>query len=646
MGSKVVAAIAVALVFAAPANAAVRLFHDTFSAQYRSPFGAVPAGSKVTLRLRVTGAKPTSVALHVGKAFHAMRRRGTMWTSVLTTPSTPQIVNYDFRVRFGRRTLWYGDNGSADVLMGGTGVTSSLEGVPFAITAYAPSFTTPAWAQGAVVYEIFVDRFRNGDPSNDYCRAGSPARCPTFYGNIPARLHPSWNEAVDENPPDIHNRDFFGGDLEGIQQELPYLKSLGVDAIWTTPIFMARSNHRYDTDNYTQVDPSLGGNSAFASLASAMKAGGMHWILDGVFNHASSDSLYFDRYHRYSTDGACESTSSPWRSWFQFSSQHVPCDQNDYVQWNGIDTLPVFNHDNQEVKDFFFKAPDGIAERWLAAGASGWRLDAADQIDHAWWREFRTAVKAAYPDAPLIAEDTGGPADATDFLLGNELDGVMNYRFRDDANAFVTGGSGAQLAHALLAMAQEYPTQALAVSFDLIDSHDTQRALATYGGDTAEAKQRLELAALLQYTWVGAPMTLYGDEVAINAPGNDPFNRAPYPWPDASGDVSLYGPPDLGVLHVYMQLGQIRSQLPALRQGSFTSLYASSNVYAFLRSGGAAKPVVVALNNSASIATAQIPVKGVTASTWTDALSGKTFSGGGRLNVTIPPRGGLILVGS
>src|SRR5438270_903454 len=143
----------------------------------------------------------------------------TSWSYVLTTPSTPSIVNYDFRVRIGRKTLWYGDNGSADVLMGGTGTTSSTEEIPFTITAYAPSFTTPSWAQGAVVYEIFVDRFRNGDPSNDYCRAGSTTGCPTFYGSIPARIHATWNEQVDENVAPPFNRDFFGGDLQGIQHE-------------------------------------------------------------------------------------------------------------------------------------------------------------------------------------------------------------------------------------------------------------------------------------------------------------------------------------------------------------------------------------------------------------------------------------------
>ena len=156
----------------------------------------------------------------------------------------------------------------------------------------------------------------------------------------------------------------------------------------------------------------------------------------------------------------------------------------------------------------------------------------------------------------------------------------------------------------------------------------------------------MELAALLQYTWVGAPMTLYGDEVAINAPGNDPFNRAPYPWPDASGNVFLYGPPDLGVLAFYERLGEVRAQLPALRHGGFTALFANSNTYAFLRSGGAAKPVIVALNNSDSIASVAIPTRGLAVATWSDALSGKTFAGGATLRVTVPPRGGLILVGS
>jgi glycosidase len=638
MGSRFAVVAVVALVAASPANAAIRLFHDTFNAQYRSPFGAVPAGSKVTLRLRVTGGKPSSVSVHAGGAFHAMRRSGTLWSYVLTTPATPQIVNYDFRVRFGGKTLWYGDDGTADVLLGGTGTTTTMELQPFTLTAYAPGFTTPAWAQGAVVYSIFPDRFRNGDPTNDYCRAGSTTGCPVFYGDRSAIGHAAWNGPVLSPPP--WNVDFFGGDLEGVRQKLDYLRSLGVDAIWLNPIFKASSNHRYDTADYMHVDPALGGDPAFASLAGAAKVHGIHLILDGVFNHASSDSIYFDRYHRYSTQGACESTSSPYRSWFQISGG-TPCTDNDYKGFAGLSEMPVFNHDDPGATSFL----QSVAKTWLGAGADGWRLDAAQEIDHPWWRAFRTAVKASFPDAPLIAEDTAGPADATDFLLGNEMDGVMNYRFREDTNAFVMGGSPTQLAHALTVMAQEYPLQALAASLDLIDSHDTQRALSTYGGD----KQRLRLAALLQFTYIGAPMILYGDEAAINAPGSDPFNRAPYPWTDASGDPGLYGPPDQSMIDWFSQLARVRHSLPALMSGGFKTLLTTSDVYAFVRSGGAAKPVIVALNRGTGASSAAIPVGGSypNGTTLTDQLSGATVSvSGGKVNASVPGRSGLILVGS
>lgn len=668
MGSRLALLLALFLAAAAPAHAATpKLFHDSFDTRYRTPFGAVPAGSKVTLRLRVTGAKPTSVAVKVEKRFVTMRRTGTMWSAAVAMPRTPSIVHYSFRVRVGKRTLWYGDNGDTDVIRGGTGVTTSTEQVPYTITAYSPSFTTPAWEQGAVVYSLFPDRFRNGDPSNDYCRAGSTTGCPVFYGDTPATIHPTWNEPVSSPPP--FNRDFFGGDLQGVQQELPYLKSLGVDAIWLNPIFAARSNHRYDTDDYLHVDPSLGGDPAFRSLAAAARDAGIRLILDGVFNHASSDSLYFDRYHRYPTDGACESTSSPYRTWFKVSGS-TPCTGSDYQSFAGTDSLPVFNHDDPGVKDFFFRGNDAVAKHWLALGAAGWRLDAAQEIDHSWWQEFRGAVKAAFPDAPLIAEDTAGAADAGDFLLGNEVDGVMNYRFRAAALGYVAaqtisdsnGAGGAPLTpskldHALKAMWEEYPQQASRASFDLIDSHDTERALATVrqGSGIAEARERLRLAALLQFTWVGAPMVLYGDEVAVDAPGGDPFNRAPYPWTDESGNIGTYGPPDPVTLRYYQGFADYRRRYPALQRGGFTTLVTGdttkdrgdNDVYAFLRSGGADMPVVVVMNKGSVQETVRIPLHGSFpgADALDDLVKGRTFPiSAGAATVTLEPRTGAILV--
>jgi glycosidase len=667
-------ALAAALLVPTSADAAtVKLFHDTFSTAYRTPFGAVQTGSKVTLRLRVTGAKAKSATLRVsvgsGNARNVrMSRRGTLWRATVKMPSSPAVVSYDFRVASGRRVLWYGDNGDTDVIRGGTGVTTSAEQIPFTITVYS-SFTTPEWERGAVVYSIFPDRFRNGDPSNDYCRPGSTTGCPLFYGATPAKAHLTWNEPVESPPP--FNRDFFGGDLKGIQDKLPYLQSLGVNAIWLNPIFKARSNHRYDTDDYMHIDPALGSDAQFESLVSAARDHGIRLILDGVFNHASSDSLYFDRYHRYPTDGACESESSPYRSWFQIRGG-TPCTSSDYTGWAGLDSLPVFQHDNAAVKDFLFGGTDAVAKHWLGIGAFGWRLDAAQEIDHSWWREFRNALKPEFADAPLIGEVTAGPADATQYLLGTELDGVMNYRFRAAALEFAAsttlsdsnGAGGAplapsKLAHALTALWEDYPKDASRASFDLIDSHDTVRALSTLtapGDGLTEPRQRLKLAALLQYTWVGAPMVFYGDEVAINAPGTDPQNRAPYPWSDQSGDLSLYGPPDLGVFDFYMRLGRVRGELPALRQGDFVSLLTGdtskaagdNDVYAFLRAGGAAKPVIVVLNKGSAPEDAVIPVRGAYANgtALQDRLGSGSFAvSGGSVSVRVPPRNGLVLVG-
>ena len=665
----------------APAGAAsVRLFHDTFDLRYRSPGGAVATGTSVRLRLRVTGAKAQSVTLRVDagdpaaetqtRSFLPLRRAGRYWSITLRTPAKPAILSYVFRVRVGKRALWYGDDfGSAedDVHQGGTGVQSEVDAQGFQLTVYDAHFTTPSWLQGAVVYSIFPDRFRNGDPSNDYCRPGGTSGCPTFYGTIPAALHQTWNEPV-ENPQStgVFNRDFFGGDLQGIEEKLGYLKALGVDVIWMTPIFKARSNHRYDTDDYHHVDPALGGDAAFAELAAAAKAQGIRLILDGVFNHASSDSLYFDRYHRYASLGACESTDSPWRSWFRFTSNTTPCGSNDYLGWSSLDTLPVFEHGNALVRDFFYRGPDSVVRHWSDRGADGWRLDAADQLDHSWWRDFRATVKSYAPDAAIVGEIW---PDASDYLLGNEFDSVMNYRFRRAVDGFVrttewsdsTGTipvrTPTQLDLALHAVREDYPPQASASAFNLIDSHDTNRALFVFtepGDDgLTQARQRLALAALLQFTYVGAPMIYYGDEAAINAPGlgaADPFNRAPYPWSDASGDPSTYGPADASMIAYYTKLSRIRHELPALRTGSFEKLVSNdgAGIYAFVRAGGGAKPVIVALNKSGSTRNVVLRVGRfyVNGTSLEDRVGGTTSTvDAGTVRFALAPRSGAVLVG-
>jgi glycosidase len=663
-----IALAAAALFFAPAAEARVTLFHDSFNPSYRLPTGAVATGTRLTLRLSVAGARPQSVAVRVETtrvSMLRMSRIGALWRATFRVPASPTVVSYAFRVKIGRRTFWYGDdNSGTDVTKGGTGRMTSSRGDNFHITVYAGGFTTPSWLQGAVVYSIFPDRFRNGDPSNDYCRAGATTGCPTFYGNIPALLHPTWNAQLeDSRATNVFNRDFFGGDLPGVTEKLDYLKSLGVDAIWLTPIFKARSNHRYDTDDYLQVDPALGGDAAFAALSAAAKARGIRLILDGVFNHASSDSRYFDKYHRYPEVGACESPSSPFRSWFEITGSDVPCTQ--YSGFANLDSLPTLNDSNAGVRDFVYRGSDSVVRHWLNRGADGWRLDVAHELSHSWWRDFRTTVKGYAPEAPLIGEITAGPVDATEYLFGNELDGVMNYRFRQIANGFArvttwrdSSGTipalrGIQAAHALEAILEDYPKQAAAVSFNLVDSHDTNRALfvLTEPGDTYQvATERQQLAALLQFTAFGAPMVYYGDEAGIDAPGRsgfgDPYNRAPYPWTDASGNVDVYGPPADYMLSWYTRLGALRHELRALRSGSFVTLFANNSVFAFARSAPPNRPVIVALNKGAQAATVAIPLRGLypNGTELEDALGGAhVTTGQGRVNVSVPPRSGVVL---
>jgi glycosidase len=558
----------------------------------------------------------------------------------------------------------------------------------FQITAYDPAFQTPAWLHNANVYQIFPDRFRNGDTSNDYCVPGSTSGCPTFYGDQTPIAHTTWNEAIfDPRQPgpyfNEYGTQFFGGDLKGIRDKLDYMQGLGIDSIYLNPIFKARSNHRYDTDNYLEVDPALGGDAALQSLVTEAERRGVRLIFDGVFNHSSSDSLYFDRYHRYNPppDGGCESAASPYRSWYNFFGSGQ-CDGSNYEAWFGFDSLPAFKDESADVRNFFYRGgTDNVLKHWYDRGASGWRFDVAPDISHNWWHDFRPFAKTYKPDGPLVGENF---PDASQFLAGDQLDSVMNYRFRKNVMGFARGAVGwsdndnnggnaivaltpSQFDHALKSVREDYPPQATAAMLNLIDSHDTNRALyvLTESGDSGltQAKERLRLAALFQFTYIGAPMIYYGDEGALNAPSlangpngpeDDPYNRAPYPWADEDGDQGVYGPVDNSQVAYYTRLAHLRKQYAALRTGSFETLLTGdtttsstdNNTFAFARVGGG-PTAVIALNNGGASNTAVIGVAAYFAdgTVLQDALSGATFTvSGGNVSVTLAARSGAVLL--
>jgi glycosidase len=686
------------------------LRHDTFDSYYRSPFGAVPAGSQVTLRFRTAHFDVDGVSVRVytvntatgatsGPVDHPMsffenRAEGgteyDVWALNLQTPPSPSVLYYKFRVTDQGDEDFYSDSYADDhdnLNQGGEGAASDGEPFPaFQVTAYDPAFQTPEWLRQANVYQIFPDRFRNGDLTNDYCRPGSTAGCPTFYGDQTPLLREPWNTAIGDPRAagpfqGQWGTQFYGGDLKGIEQKLDYLQSLGMDTLYLNPIFKGRSNHRYDTDDFLEVDPGLGGDAALASLAAEAERRGMRLIFDGVFNHSSSDSVYFDRYSRYLSDGGCESPSSPYRGWYTFFNSNVPCTYTDYESWFGFDSLPVFRDDHPGVRDFFFRDPSAnVTRHWYDRGAAGWRFDVANELSHDWWHQYRPAAKGYKADGPLVGEIW---EDASRYLAGDQLDSVMNYRFRKNVLGFargvnwgdndnhggnqIVGLSPSQFDRALRSVREDYPAQATAAMLNLLDSHDTNRSLyvLTLLGDSglAEAKERLRLSALFQFTYLGAPMVYYGSEGAINAPAlgsgpngpeDDPYNRAPYPWADEAGDAGVYGPVDAGVLDFYTKLAHMRKQFSALREGTFETVLAGDatpstsdeNTYAFARVSGADR-AVVALNNGATQNAASLPVGAYFAdgTALVDVLSGAAYSvAGGRVALTLAARSGVVLM--
>src|SRR5438445_5676850 len=380
------------------------LRHDSRSDVYRTPGGAAPAGTAVKIRFRTFHNDVTSVKMRIWdintqvqtivpmtlaatdvSCYQASLSSRTcdFWQATVAR-SSPDLLWYRFIVSDGTSTAYYADDTTA--LDGGPGSPSSgpIDN-SYALTVYNPAFTTPAWARSAVIYQIFPDRFRNGNTKNDpktgdvryddpvlklpwntkpegYCRsyADASTNCPWRFDSHP----PSWSPTIEG----ARGRDYMGGDLPGVTSKLDYLKSLGVTAIYFNPIFASKSNHGYDTADYRAINPYFGTMKDFKDLVDGASARGMKIILDGVFNHMSSDSPFFDRYHHYMEPGACESLTSQWRAWFTFTTSNVPCGSSDYVGWFGFDSIPVLTKSNPDVQKYFVNGNGSVAWMWLNRG--------------------------------------------------------------------------------------------------------------------------------------------------------------------------------------------------------------------------------------------------------------------------------------
>ena len=700
------------------------LRHDSRDLTYRTPAGAVPAGTTVLLRLRtffndVSGVKLRLFSVNANEeqlipmvkaAENATCYDQTLiaqtcdyWQAALGNADADNLW-YRFIVNDGTATAYYGDDTPA--LDGGMGAaTEALADQSWALTVYEPDFRAPSWASSAVMYQIFPDRFRNGDPSNDpqtgdvryddpvlkldwdelpegYCRgyADSSTNCPWRFEDNP----PDWSPTV-EGP---RNRDYMGGDLAGVIEKLDYLQALGVTVIYFNPIFDAASNHGYDTQDYGAIDPYFGTNEEFVALIDAADERGIKVILDGVFNHMSSDSEFFDRYGHYDALGACESIDAPRRLWFRFllaGPEGGPCaapggpDRMVYDSWFGFDSIPTISKTREDVLEYFVSGDNSIAKRWLRSRtgpptAAGWRMDVSGDpsFPDGYWEAFRSAVKSERPDALTISETWQKDSALLRALRGDRFDTTMNYRLRDAVLGFMTPtgfdakgfpDSGRQLAptefaNRLLSMREDYAPAAYFSLMNLLDSHDTERALwaLTPGEQTTagreqdaanldEGKARLKVASLLQFTVPGMPSIFYGDEVGVTGQ-TDPDGRRTYPWADQGGT------PDEDLLAHYTALAGLRRDVPALNDGDLRVLLADDGVGALAvgrRTVGQA--VVVAVNRSDTTRELAIPVSSfvpdgtsLAVMYQTSGVFGEAIpAAGGQLTLSLEPLSGVVL---
>ncbi|MEQ8172640.1 MAG: glycoside hydrolase family 13 protein [Candidatus Eremiobacterota bacterium] len=500
-----------------------------------------------------------------------------------------------------------------------------------------PGFKTPDWMKHAVVYQIFPDRFFDGNPENNVKKGEY------IYLGAEAYTHKNWTDLPD-NPTKC--ADFFGGDLQGIKAKLPYLKDLGITAIYLNPIFLSPSNHKYDTQDYREVDPHFGGNEALRELVTEAHKEDIKIILDGVFNHTGSKHKWFDKDHVYNTDGAYESKESPWYDFYTFREW-----PDNYIAWWGFNTLPKLNYGSAALREEIFGGENSIARMWIKDyHVDGWRLDVPNEAgvggrtdEHGLWKEFRKRVKDANPEAYITGEIWG---NASVWLNGSEFDSVMNYNGHMepmwiwlggiDHNGYGTSMNISQLDEYLTYTRADYYLPCIQTGLNLLDSHDTRRFLNILKGDTG--KQRV--GVIFQMTYVGAPTVYYGDETGTDG-DKDPDCRRTFNWDETKWNKDLRD--------LYKKLISVRNSYKALRTGSFETIYINNekNIYAFARYDEKDKLMVV-LNGSKEKHTVSIPVFNLDLSSDTvarDLIHEKTYDiTSGEITVDINQTDGLLLL--
>lgn len=557
---------------------------DCFDNEYKHPFGALRRGQPSIYNIRLPK------TMHVTDLTLVMFRPGYKERfielvlqdesgndniySCCFTPNNVGIHHYYFTCVLDGRRRYIKRRGASEGVFEGEEL--------FQLTVFDENLYTPLFIRGGIMYQIFPDRF---------CKSGKP------HENVPTDriMRDDWYATPYYKPDEkgiVRNNDYFGGDLQGIIEKLPYIKSLETTVIYLNPIFEAHENHRYNTANYEKIDPLLGTEEDFKELCAKAKEMGISVILDGVFSHTGADSIYFNKFGRYGNNtGAYRDRNSPYYPWYSFTGY-----PDKYESWWGITTLPNVNENNPEYTNYIC-GENGILQKWIDLGAQGWRLDVADELPDEFLDNINKAVKAKGGDKIIYGEVWEDASNKESYgvrrryLIGGQLDSVMNYPFKEAILNYVKYADAKAFTDSIMTILDHYPKPAIDMLMNFLSTHDTERALTRLAGDEIgwngkdwQAERYLngqqymygislmKCAMVLQFFLPGIPSVYYGDEAGMEG-YRDPFNRRCYPW----------GRENLDLIEFTRQLGVIRKGTHAFEQGHLMFIEVDDNVCVFAR---------------------------------------------------------------
>lgn len=527
-------------------------FHNSHVIQYRSPFGAVPVGTEVNIKILVDRGVEAYINIvnFSGKTkYLKMNWEGdsgnrTLFSVKIDTSSLWGLNNYYFCLKREQRCFYYGNNNER---LGGEGKIYYNDPIPYQITVYEESYI-PEWYKEGIIYQIFPDRFCNGNKNGviDNKKKNS-------------FIYSDWYDEpmyIKDRRGNIARWDFYGGNLRGVINKLNYLKELGITIIYFNPIFESASCHKYDVGDYEKIDGMLGSEEGFKELCKKAKKLGIRIILDGVFSHTGADSKYFNKFGNYNSEGAYQSAESKYYKWYRFLDY-----PNEYESWWGFNNQPNVDELNPTYLNYIVTGEDSVAAKWIKLGASGWRLDVADELPDDFIELFKKRIREVNKESILIGEvweDASNKVSYSEqrrYLFGRELDSVTNYPLRDSIIKYTKREINSnQFVDRVSSIYENYPIENFYSNMNLLGNHDTERIFTVLNED----KKLLEFALMIQMVFPGVPLIFYGDEAGLTG-GKDPYNRRTYPW----------GRENKEVFDIYKRLINLRNNNEALKKGSF-----------------------------------------------------------------------------